>query len=176
MVWPGTREKLTRWARVASSSCIFNGGTIKPGLLDLFTVVSHDAGVAGNMAWLERWRHELALVAVEIAFATEDTITNCGTKGTMNGDAFVEVIGMFDQNALDVLGFVEQDGRKRSKMHATDVALVCHTLQEAQTIFAKAGQVPDKRVPANVTKRFWRVYICLDLSCHDMFLANAPDT
>jgi hypothetical protein len=40
----------------------------------------------------------------------------------MNGQAFVEVIGMFDQNAVDVLRFVEQDAGERSEMQAIDVA------------------------------------------------------
>ena len=77
---------------------------------------------------VERWGHELALVTVKIAFATEDAITNRGTKEMMDGDAFVEVIGMVDQNALDMLWCVEQDAGERSKMHATDVAFACYTL------------------------------------------------
>src|SRR5437588_7133236 len=73
-----------------------NDASIRPGLLDLLAIVSHDVGIAGNMAWLEGRSYELALVAVEIAFATEDAVTNGGAEGIMNGDAFVEVIGMFD--------------------------------------------------------------------------------
>src|SRR5437588_9155713 len=84
-----------------------NDASIRPGLLDLFAVVSHDLGITGNMAWLEGRSYELALVTVEITFATEDAVTNCGAGGIMYGDAFVEVVGMFDQNALDVLWFVE---------------------------------------------------------------------
>src|SRR5947209_4852245 len=82
---------------------------IKPGLLNLFAVVSHNIGVASDMAWLEGWGDELALVSVEIAFATEDAVTNRGAKGIVNGYAFVEVISMFDQNAVNVLWFVEQN-------------------------------------------------------------------
>ena len=80
------------------------------------------------MARLERWGHQLALVAAEIAFATEDAITNHGAKDMMDGLALVEVIGMFDQDAMDVLRFVEEDGGKGPKMHAADVIFARHTL------------------------------------------------
>jgi hypothetical protein len=94
----------------------------------------------------------------------------------MDCQAFVEVIGMFDQDALDVLWFVEQDAGERPKMHAADVALARHMQKKAQAIFAKFGQIPDKRVSTNVTKRFlivfWVMYFCLDLSCHGMFLID----
>src|SRR5947208_1244693 len=69
---------------------------IEPGLLNLFAVVSYSLGITGNMPWLERWGHDLALMAVEITFATEDTIANDGTKGIMNCQAFIKVIGMLD--------------------------------------------------------------------------------
>jgi|GEM_PF-4793064 len=73
------------------------------------------------MAWLKGRRHELALVAVKIAFATKDTVTNGWAKSIMDCHTFVEVIGMLDQNAMNMLRFVEQDDGKRSKMHAIDV-------------------------------------------------------
>jgi hypothetical protein len=84
-----------------------NDTSIGPRLLDLFAVMSHDIGVASNMAWLEGGSHELALMTMNITFATEDAITYCGTKGIMDRLTFVEVIGMLDQNTLDVLRFVE---------------------------------------------------------------------
>jgi len=105
-----------------------NDGPISPTLLDLLAKVSHDVGIAGNMAWLERWGYQLALVAVKIAFAAEDAITNHGAKDMMDGQAFVEVIGMFDQDALDVLWFVEENTGKWPKMHAADVIFARHTL------------------------------------------------
>src|SRR5258708_38875992 len=81
----------------------------------LLAVMPHDGGIAGNMTWLEGRGHELALAAVEIAFTTEDALTNHGTKGIMNGYAFVKVIGMLDQNAVGLLPLVERDaGEGRS--------------------------------------------------------------
>jgi hypothetical protein len=103
-------------------------GTINPGLLDLFAVIAHDLGIAGNMTRLEEGSHELALATVKIALATEDAITEKGTDEFMNSHAFVEVIGMVDQNAVNVFWFVEQDARERTKMHAADVAFLGHTL------------------------------------------------
>jgi len=76
---------------------------------------------------------------MEITFACEDAIAQSGAKGIMNGYTFVEVIGMFDQNTMDVLWLVKQDARERPKMHAADIALSCHTLQETQTIITKIG-------------------------------------
>jgi len=105
-----------------------NNCTIGPGLLHMFAVIAHDLGISGNMAWLERRGHELTLVTVEITFATGNAIPDDGTTERMDGSAFVEVIGMFDQNAVDVLWFVEQDGRERPKMHGADVACACQTL------------------------------------------------
>jgi len=80
------------------------------------------------MAWLEGRRHELALVTVEIALAAEDTITDYGPEDIMNCQAFVEVIGVFDQNAMDVLWFVEQDAGERPKMDAVNISFSRHTL------------------------------------------------
>ena len=103
-------------------------GPIGPTLLDVLAILSHDVGIASNMAWLERWGHQLALVTVEIALAAEDAIPNHGTKDMVDGQAFVEVVGMFDQDALDVLWFVEEDSGKWPKMHAADVVFARHTL------------------------------------------------
>jgi hypothetical protein len=152
-----------------------NAATIKPGLLDMLAVMAHDAGIAGNVAWLEGWGHELALLTVEIAFATEDAVTNHRAKGIMDGQPFIEVIGMFNQNAMDMLWFVEQDDGERPKMHAIDVAFARHTLKEAQSVSGEVGQAPDKRVPANIAKRFGGVYVCLNVCCHGMLLINPAD-
>jgi len=94
-----------------------NQDPIGPGLLDVLAVITHDLSIT-NMPWLERRGHELPLVTVEIIFSTENTITANGTTERKDGFAFVEVIGMFDQNAVDVLWCVEQDGRERSKSTA----------------------------------------------------------
>src|SRR5215469_9211752 len=77
-----------------------NDGTISPGLLQVFTVRSHHLGIAGDMARLERGSHELALVAVKIALATEDAIAEDRTNALPDDHAFVEVVGMFDQNTV----------------------------------------------------------------------------
>jgi hypothetical protein len=69
---------------------------IGPCLLNLLTVMSHSLGIADNMAWLE-WRgHDLALMAVEFTFATEDAIADYGTEGIMHCQTFIKVIGMLD--------------------------------------------------------------------------------
>src|SRR5579859_2649152 len=73
-----------------------NDGTINPSSLDSLTIIAHDIGIASNTAWLEKWSHELTLVAVKIALATEDAITQYCTKGSMECHAFVKVIGMLD--------------------------------------------------------------------------------
>src|SRR5260370_5298627 len=105
-----------------------NAGTISPGLLNLLAVISHDINIADNMAWLEGRRHQLALVTVEIALATEDAITDYGPEEIMNCQAFVEVIGVFDQNAMDVLWCVEHDAGERPKMDAVNISFSRHTL------------------------------------------------
>ena len=147
-----------------------NDGIIRPGLLDLFAVMAHDAGIAGNVAWLERWSHELALLTVEIAFATEDAVTNHGAKGIMDSQSFIEVIGMFNQNAMDMLWFVEQNDGERPKMHAINVTFTRHTLKESQAISGEVGQTSHKRIPANIAKLFGGVYVCLNVCCHPMLL------
>jgi hypothetical protein len=78
---------------------------------------------------------------VAIAFATEDAITDHGTKRIMDRHALVEVISMVDQNVLHMLRLIEQNAREGSKMHAADIVFACHALQEAQTIMCKFGQV-----------------------------------
>ena len=95
---------------------------IMPGLLNLFAVVPHNIGITYNMAWLERWGHDLALMTVKITFATEDAIADYGTKGIMNCQAFIKVIGMLDQDAMDMLWFIEQDGGEWSEMQTTNIA------------------------------------------------------
>ena len=80
---------------------------IGPCLLNLLAVISHSLGIADYVAWLERRGHDLALVAVEITFATEDAITDYGTKGIMHCQTFVKVIGMLDENAMDMLRLIE---------------------------------------------------------------------
>src|SRR5207245_1917029 len=69
-----------------------NDSAVRPRLLDLLAVITYDLGIVGNMTWLEGWGYKLTLVTVEISFATEDAITNRGTKGTMYCYPFVEVI------------------------------------------------------------------------------------
>ena len=93
-------------------------------------------------------------MTVEIALATEDAIAKERAQEFMDGHAFVEIIGMFDQNAMNMLRFIEQDGRERPKMHAADVALACYTLKEAQAVFSVVGHVSDKWVPTDVVKCF----------------------
>src|SRR5260370_16173216 len=105
-----------------------NAGTISPGLLNLLAVISHDINIADNMAWLKGRRHKLALVTVEIALATEDAITDYGPDQIMHCQAFVEVIGVFDQNAMDVLWFVEQDAGELPKIDAVNISFARHTL------------------------------------------------
>ncbi len=96
---------------------------ISPGLLNLLAIFTNDLGITGHMTGLERWRHKLALVMVEVTSATEDAITD--------DHPFVEVIGMLDQNAMDMLWLIKQNACDRPKMHAADVAFLRHSLHEA---------------------------------------------
>ena len=100
-----------------------NDGTIRPGLLNVFTVRAHHLGIASNMARLERGSHEFPLVAVKIALATEDAIAEDRTNELLDDLAFVEVIGMFDQNTVNMFRFVEQDAGVRTNPRAADIAL-----------------------------------------------------
>src|SRR2546428_11494845 len=129
----GVKERFANDAHrdVGHMSIHVNSRTIGPGLLNLLTVVAHDVGIAGNMTWLEQWGHEFTLVTMQIAFATEDAITDDRPKGIMHCQTFIEVIGMFDQHALDVCWLVEQDAGERSKMQAVNVAFARYTLQKA---------------------------------------------
>src|SRR5947209_17594383 len=52
-----------------------NDSSIRPRLLDLLTVMSHDIGIASNVTWLEGGSYELALMTMKITFTTEDAIT-----------------------------------------------------------------------------------------------------
>ena len=127
----GVKECFTDDAHsdVGHVSIHIDNGTIGPGLLNLLAVMAHDTGIAGDMTWLERWGHEFTLVTMEIAFATEDAVTDDRPKGIMHGYTFIKVIGMFDQHALDVRWFIEQDAGERSKMQSVDVAFARYTLQ-----------------------------------------------
>src|SRR2546421_4803458 len=80
-----------------------NHSPISPGLLDTLAVIAHAIGITDHMAWLERWSHELTLVTVKITLAREEAIPDYRREEAMDGYAFVEVIGMFDQNAVNVL-------------------------------------------------------------------------
>ena len=126
----GIKERFTDDAhgKIGHVLIDINHRTIGPGLLDVLAVMTYDSGVASNMAWLEGWGHELALVTMEITFATGDAIPNDRTTKRMDDSALVEVIGMFDQNAMDMLWFVEEDTGEWSKMHAADVASACQAL------------------------------------------------
>src|SRR5260370_33660964 len=104
-----------------------DNGIIRPGLLNLFAVMSHDTSIAGNMTRLERWGHELTLATMEFSFATEYAITYNGTEGIMNCQAFVEAISMLDQNTTDILWPIEHEGGGRSKLHATDIVFTRYT-------------------------------------------------
>src|ERR1700676_3341293 len=84
-----------------------NGAPISPELLDLFAILPHDVGITGYVTWLEGGSHELALLPMEITFACKNAIAQGSAKGIMNGHTFVEVIGMFNQNTMGVLWFVE---------------------------------------------------------------------
>jgi len=83
--------------------------------------------------------HELALAPVELPLAAEDAIANGGPEGMMNGYAFVEVVGMFDQNAVEVFGFVEQDAWEWTKAHAVDITHARNPKQQVEAIFPEVG-------------------------------------
>src|SRR5579859_668803 len=84
-----------------------NCSAVRPGLLNVLAVVSHRCGVTDNMAWLKGRRHAPALVAVYLAFVTENIFTNQRWEGIMKARTSIEVIAMFDENTLDVFWLVE---------------------------------------------------------------------
>jgi len=120
------------------------------------------------MGWLKRRSYEFALVMMEVSLATYDAVTKGGPKNTMDGCALVEGVGMFDQNALDMLWFVEKNAGERAKTDTTNISCTRHSPKEAQTIFREIGQVPDQRRSAEKTQRFLAGQACRDLREHSV--------
>jgi hypothetical protein len=123
-------------------------------VLDVFAVMAHEIGIAGDMTRLERWGHQLALVTVKIAFTQEEAIAENGTNECMQANTFVKIVGMFDEDAMHVLWCIEQDARERPDVHAADITFCCLTPQEVQAIFTEFVQVSDQGVSTKVAKRF----------------------
>lgn len=99
----------------------------------------YDISVTGDMARLEWRRHQLALMTMKCSLAAENAVANGGTKGIVNGIALVKVVGMLNQNVLNVLGPVEENAREWPKIQTGDIADARHSLEEAQTIVVIFG-------------------------------------
>jgi hypothetical protein len=106
------------------------------------------------MARLEGRSHNLALAAMELSLAAENAIADGRAKGIVDADAFIEIVSMFNQDAVNMLRAVEQNHRERPETHAADISLAGHALQETQAITIKFKNIADKRVPAGKVKRF----------------------
>lgn len=113
--------------QVGHLSIDVNTTTTGPSLLDLLGISAHGVCIAGNMTRLERGSHELALVTMKISITRSKASTQDRAEDCTDSDAFVEVIGMVDQNALHVLWFIKQDTRERPKMDVANVSFMCQT-------------------------------------------------
>src|SRR5579859_3135561 len=106
-----------------------------PVLLDLLAIAPNTIGVTGHVAWLEGWSHEFALMTVQIAFAAEEPITtDHGAKAYMDRTSLVKIVGVFNENTMNVFWFVKEDGREWPQMHTTHIAGVGHTLKQSQAV------------------------------------------
>src|SRR5262249_41083969 len=132
-----------------------NDGPIPPRVLQVFTVRSHESGIVRNMARLEGRSHEFPLVVVKSALAREDAIAKDRAKALLADQSFVEGVGLFNQNPLNLFWCVEEDAGERTQTHVADIACLCEALQEAQTIFAKIGHTAEKWRPTKSGKRLW---------------------
>ncbi len=124
----GIKKRLTNNAHgdVRHLLVDIDNAIVAPGLLDLLTIVSEYICIAHNMTELEGRRHDFALATMKLAFAAEDAIAEDGTEGIMYCQTFIEVIGMLDENTMDVLRFIEQNSGERPEMHSGDIAFASH--------------------------------------------------
>src|SRR5579883_366339 len=118
---------------------------IRPGLLNLLAVMPHDIRVAGNMARLEGRSHQLALATVKIALAAKDAVADDRAKDFVDGQALIEIVSVFDQNALNMLRPVEENNGKWPKAQRGDIARTRHAEQKVEAVPGKFGQIPDKQ-------------------------------
>jgi hypothetical protein len=139
--------------------------SIVPRLLDLLSIPSYALSVMSNMAWLKRWGDQFTLMAVEIALTTEDAIADYGTKDVMDGHTFIKVVGVFYQNAVNVLWPIKENAREWPEVHANYIVLASHALEQAQAIFGKFKQIPSQRIALDKMDSFVPLR-CAHFCCH----------
>jgi len=114
-----------------------NDRPIVPFLLEAFSIAPHRFCIAVDVAWLKNGSHHFALSPMKRAFADEEPVA---TEGAMDEPPLTQVIGVLNQDALHIFGFVEQNQRERPEMKAAHIASVCHLEKEVQGIFAHEGR------------------------------------
>jgi hypothetical protein len=139
--------------------------SIVPRLLDLLSIPSYALSVTSNMAWLKRWGDQFTLMAVEIALTTEDAIADYGTKDVMDGNTFIKVVGVFYQNAVNVLWPIKENAREWPEVHSCHIALMSDALEQAQAIFGKFKQIPYQRITLDKMDSFVLLR-CARFYCH----------
>src|SRR6266849_502219 len=96
---------------------------IPPRLLELFAIGNHRIRIAGNLARMEGRSYQLALLAVELPFANEETVAS---KRFTHHTPLVKVRGMLDQDGMDVFRLIEDYDGYRPHMEATDIPQFLH--------------------------------------------------
>src|SRR6266851_5117695 len=136
---------------------------IGPALLGALAVIADDFRVAGNLAWLKGWRHQLALVTVKIALAADQAITNRRAHNLMERRTFIERIGVLHKNTLNMLWFIKENAWKRAKVDAADIGSTRHALEKPQAISGKIWQVAQQWNAFEKVKRFRSRQVCREM-------------
>src|SRR5258708_4709844 len=92
---------------------------VGPLACDQFAVLHDGLDIIGDVARLKHRDHQFALFAVKVALADKETIA---LDGFVHKLALGEIVGMLDQDGLDVFGLVEKENRDGSKVKAADIA------------------------------------------------------
>jgi len=82
------------------------------------------------MPGLERRSDKLTLAAVKIALTNENAVADQWLKSFVRHLAFIEIIGMFDEEAMYQSRVIYLDDGIRTEVKATDVATLTHYAHE----------------------------------------------
>jgi hypothetical protein len=78
-------------------------------------------------------------MTMKITFAAHNAIANRRAHNIMNRGALIEGIGMLNQDALNVLRFIEENAREWPKVDAAHIGSASHALKETQAVSGKIG-------------------------------------
>jgi len=130
-----------------------NDRAIVPLLLEAFTIPHNRFRISGDVPWLKHGSHQFALSPMKLSFADEKPVA---TERVMDEPSFAQVIGVLNQDALHMFGFVAQDQRERPEMKAADIASLRHLEKEVQGIFLHKGRKASDEWPlADEWNDFW---------------------